>query len=81
MHVVEAGEKPMSMARFSLSLPNRQNELLDDMVKSTGMTKNELLRQAIGILSIVIKAREKGLTLALADEDNDQIKQRIVSTI
>jgi len=69
------------LSRLSLSLPARQSELLDDMVKSTGMTKNELLRQALGLLSIVIKARQKGLILALADGEDDTIKERVVSTV
>jgi Ribbon-helix-helix protein, copG family len=77
----EAENKSQGPARLSVSLASQQNVQLDEMVEVTGMTKNELVRQAVALLSIVVKARKKGLTLALAKEDDDYVKQRIASTV
>jgi hypothetical protein len=77
----ETPAKTSAPARMSLSLATRQNALLEEMAETTGMSKNELLRHAVALLSIVVKAREKGLALALAEEDDDRVKERIVSTV
>lgn len=68
------------VARFTVSVPTRQNEALDDLVRTTGFGKNELIRQAIGLLAIAVTARDKGLVMALANED-DEVLTRIVSTL
>ena len=77
----EATDKPANPSRLSLNLPLRQGEELDDMARQTGLTKNELLRQAVALLSLTVKARRRGLHLALAEDDSDRVKERVVSTI
>lgn len=68
-------------SRLSLNLPQRQGEELDDMARQTGLTKNELLRQAVALLGVTLKARDRGLALALVDDGSDEVKERVVSTI
>ena len=67
--------------RLSLSLPARQGEELDELARSTGMTKNELLRQAVALLVVAVKARERGLKLALADDESNEVRERLISTV
>jgi hypothetical protein len=67
-------------ARSSYSLPPRHQTALDEMSASTGLTKNELIRQAIGLLTIAVTARERGLVLALAN-DEDKVLSHIVSSL
>lgn len=69
-----------AIQRFSLSLPPLQNEALNLLVQSTGLSKNELMRHAIALLSVAHSARKKGLTLALANDD-DAVVGHIVSTV
>lgn len=66
--------------RSSYFLPPRHQTVLDDLSTSTGLTKNELIRQAISLLSIAVTARERGLVLALANEE-DKVLSHIVSSI
>jgi hypothetical protein len=67
-------------ARSTYSLPPRHQTALDEMSASTGLTKNELIRQAIGLLTIAVTARERGLVLALAN-DEDKVLSHIVSSL
>jgi hypothetical protein len=66
--------------RFSLSLPPLQNEALNAMAEATSLSKTELVRQAVALLSITHRAREKGLKLALVN-DGDDVVSHIVSTV
>jgi len=76
----EAKPQAKRLARFSLSVPPRQQEALEDLSHTTGLTKNELIRQAIGLLTIAVTARDKGLILALAN-DKDEVLTHIVSSV
>jgi hypothetical protein len=76
-----AAHPPESVVqRFSLSLPPLQNEALNAMAQATSLSKTELMRQAVALLSITHRAREKGLKLALVDDD-DGVVSHIVSTV
>lgn len=68
------------LQRFSLSLPPMQNDALNAMSKSTGLSKNELIRHAVALLNVAVGARKRGLSLALTNEDNDVVGH-IVSTV
>lgn len=67
-------------ARFSVSLPKVQNDALNQLVKETGLSKNELLRNAVALLNIAYRGRMKGLNMSLTNED-DQVVSHIVSTV
>jgi hypothetical protein len=66
--------------RFSLSLPPLQNEALNTLAHATSLSKNELMRHAIALLSVTHNARKKGLRLALVN-DEDNVVGHIVSTV
>ena len=66
--------------RFSLSLPPLQNEALNSMADTTSLSKNELVRNAVALLSVAHRARQKGLRLALVDDD-DAVVSHIVGPI
>jgi hypothetical protein len=81
MSALAAPKAPAQRAtRSTYSLPPRQQETLDRLSTSTGLTKNELIRQAIGLLTIAVTARERGLVLALAN-DEDKVLSHIISSI
>lgn len=61
--------------RFSVSIPTPQSDALDALIKETGLSKNDLVRQAIAILNASMEAKKKGLDLAFT---KDQI---VVSTL
>lgn len=66
--------------RFSLSLPPLQSDALNAMVDATSLSKNELVRHAVALLSVAHRARLKGLRLALIDDDDDVVGH-IVPTV
>lgn len=55
--------------RFSVSIPSPQNEALDVIARQTGLSKNDLVRHAVAILTTSYEAKRKGLDLALAKDD------------
>ena len=66
--------------RFSLSLPPLQSESLNAMADTTSLSKNELVRNAVSLLSVAHRARLKGLRLALVNDD-DAVVSHIVGPI
>jgi Ribbon-helix-helix protein, copG family len=66
--------------RLTLSLPPLQNEALNEMVLLTGLSKTELIRQAVALLNVAVRAKKKGLELSLANSD-DEVVMKIASTV
>ena len=66
--------------RLTLSLPPLQNEALNEMVELTNLSKTELIRQAVALLNVALRARRKGLDLALCNGD-DEVVMKIASTV
>lgn len=66
--------------RLTLSLPPLQNEALNEMVRMTSLSKTELIRQAVALLNVAVRARRKGLELALCNDD-DEVVMKITSTV
>lgn len=52
--------------RFSVSIPAPQNDALDSIVKETGLSKNDLIKYAVSILTTSMEAKKKGLDLAFS---------------
>jgi metal-responsive CopG/Arc/MetJ family transcriptional regulator len=69
----------VGVERFSVSLPSPQNDALNTISRETGMSKNELIRHALALLTTSVEARKKGLDLALSKDD--RFVGRIVSTV
>ena len=67
------------VSRSTYSLPLRHQQMLDRLVETTGLTKNELIRQAIGLLTAAVAAQEKGLFLTLANEEDKVLCHILVS--
>jgi HPt (histidine-containing phosphotransfer) domain-containing protein len=74
----ENGDK-VGMERFSVSIPSPQNDALDAIARQTGLSKNELIRHALAILTTSMEAKKKGLDLALSRDDT--FVGRIISAI
>ena len=72
--------KAVVTQRFSLSLPPLQSDALNTMAGTTSLSKNELLRNAVALLSVAHRARQKGLRLALVNDD-DAVVSHIVGPI
>lgn len=70
----------VALQRFSMSLPPMQNDALNAMSRSTGLSKVELIRHAVALLNVAVSARKRGLNLALTNDDNDVVGH-IVSTV
>lgn len=80
LKAVGATRKEAVPQRFSLSLPPLQSEALNAMADSTSLSKKELIRNAVALLSVAHRARQKGLRLALVDDDDDVVGH-IVATV
>ena len=66
--------------RVNATLGRGQSATLDAMVKVTGLPKPELVRHAIALLNVAVRAKRKGLELALIN-DNDDVVAHIASTM
>ena len=69
-----------SAPRLTVSLPPMQNEALNEMVKTTGLSKTELIRHAVALLNVSVRARKKGLSLGVINSDNEVVVE-IASTV
>ena len=69
----------MKNSRFSVALPPKSNDALDDLVATTGLSKNELIRQAVNLLTISKVTNDKGLSLAIVDDD--KVLRQLISTL
>jgi hypothetical protein len=82
MNDMIAGSEPKEaiLQRFTASLPPPQNDALNAMAAETGLSKNDLIRNAVALLNVAFKARKKGFELAVINDD-DGVVGRIVSTV
>ena len=78
--ITEVRRDDSAPQRFSLSLPPLQSEALNALTQATSLSKNELVRHAVALLSVAHRARVKGLRLALVDDD-DTVVGHIVQTV
>lgn len=68
-----------SAARFTVTLPQMQKEALDSIVQSSGLQQGEVIRNAVALLNIAFKARKRGLSLGILDDDKNVVAE-IAST-
>lgn len=66
--------------RFSGSLSRTQDENLRSIIKETGLTRTEIIRNAVVLFTMAYKGRQKGQRVCLVNED-DVIQVEIASTI
>jgi hypothetical protein len=80
---VTADDEPVpdsANPRINLSLAPRQNASLNAMAKETGLPRTELVRHAIALLNVAMKARSKGFDIAMIN-DQDDVVAHIATTI
>lgn len=63
------------MVKLSLQLSARLNSELEEIAGSLGISKSDLLRRGIQLLSIANEARKKNQKLALIDENRRLIAE------
>lgn len=68
-----------AVPRLTISLPPLQSEALHEMTKSTGLSRTELIRQAVALLNVAVRSRRRGLELVLSNSD-DEVVMKIMST-
>lgn len=59
--------------RINLSLAQRQNALVDEISVETGLSRQEVVRHAIALFNVAIRARKKGLDVAMINDDDDVV--------
>ncbi len=63
----EGGEK--DRIRLSLDVSPELNDLIEDLARRTDGTKSDVLRRAIALMDVAVKANERGKKVGVADED------------
>jgi hypothetical protein len=65
--------------RLSVSVTGPQHDALEKLAITTGLQKADLIREAIGLLTVARTAWSKNLELAIVD-DNDRVLKTIISS-
>jgi len=55
--------------RLSLDLSPELNETLENLAAATYCTKSEVMRKAIALIEVAVRARTQGKKLAVVDRD------------
>jgi hypothetical protein len=59
--------------RFTLELTGKANEKLEQLARSSGGNKSEVLRKAIALLEVAAEAEDNGQHLAVANKNNEVV--------
>ncbi len=65
-------------ARFSVALPISQGEALRKMQEETGLSKNDLVRQGVALLTAMVVAQEKGLDTCFVKDGDIVTRLQVV---
>ncbi|NMG22054.1 ribbon-helix-helix domain-containing protein [Brasilonema bromeliae] len=57
------------MVRLNLDLSPELNQVLEELAKKTGVTKSDVLRQAISLMQILVTAKEQTHKLGINEAD------------
>lgn len=80
---LSASKKSVSVqgiSKFTLSLPPKQEAELERLSIETNLTKTDLIRQAISLLTTAVSESDKGNNIAITDSD-DKVIMKIISSI
>ncbi len=55
--------------RLSLEISPELNALLEQLASTTGGTKSDVLRKAIALMEIAVKAKQQGKKFGIAEKD------------
>jgi predicted transcriptional regulator len=58
---------PQEMVRVSLDMPPELNEVLEELASKMGGSKSDVLRQAIALMQIIVKAKEQGQEFGISE--------------
>lgn len=64
----KGGEK--ERVRLSLDVSPELNDLIEDLAERTDGTKSDVLRRAIALMDVAVKANEQGMKVGVAADDN-----------
>jgi 16S rRNA U516 pseudouridylate synthase RsuA-like enzyme len=73
------GLRRTTPARMSVTVSEAQNNALERLAESTGLQKSDLIREAIGLLTVARTAWSRDLELAIVDQE-DRVLKHIIST-
>ena len=63
---------------YTIRFPPGQKDVLEEMAKEAGVTKSELIRQALKLYQVVIEAKRKGKRIILENEKTGEREWLIV---
>ncbi len=66
-------EKPR--VRLTLVLPDQVNARLEEMARQNGETKTDVLRKAIDLIDVAMKAKSRGHRIAEVDQDRKLVAE------
>lgn len=72
------GDEDRAKVRLSLEVSPELNDLLDDLARQTHSTKSDVMRKAIVLMEIAVKARMEGEKLFVSKQAPDGASREIV---
>ncbi len=64
------------MGRLTVQFPSKTDAILNELAEKDETTKTEVIRRALSLYSFLNReAKEKGLKIAIADENDNIIKE------
>ena len=67
------------MVRVSLDMPPELNEVLEELASKMGGSKSDVLRQAIALMQIIVKAKEQGQEFGISELNKPLATQIAIS--
>lgn len=63
--------------KMSLHLSERANDMLEQMCEDNDVSKSELMRRALALMSVATKYKKKGGHLVVLDDNGNQLSEII----
>lgn len=64
------------MARLTVQFPSKTDAILSELAEKEEITKTEVIRRALSLYKFLDReAKQKGLKIAIADQDDNIIKE------
>lgn len=76
--MIDEKDKPLERVRLSLDVTPEMNRTLDALAAQTAGSKSDVLRRAIALMEVAVRAKKKGQAMGVIDED-DKLVTRIVA--
>jgi predicted transcriptional regulator len=69
--------KEREVVRLSLELSPQANETLEELSEKIHGSKSEVLRKALALMEVAVRAREQGYKLGIANKDQQLMTEII----